>query len=163
METLSGLQTFCDGNPLVIDGFPSQRASNMELWCCFSCRLQWGFMFHQHSAWNWCMCEKTIFFLCGFHHVIPGVGWENFSHASSGLTCSKQYCRHKYLRILHGFSQLPVAGFPIPGKNNFILNRTPGADSIQIGCLTRIGIPTVEIRRSYDRLISTMEFAILAV
>ena len=37
METLSALLALCEGNPLLSSGFPSQRASNAELWyfaCC---------------------------------------------------------------------------------------------------------------------------------
>ena len=41
-----------------------------------------------------------------------------------------------------------------------VLIRYQGPDSIQICRLTSIGNPVVEIRRSYDRLISTMGFPI---
>ena len=37
METLSKLLALCEGNLPVIDGFPSQRASNTELWCAYCC------------------------------------------------------------------------------------------------------------------------------
>ena len=40
-------------------------------------------------------------------------------------------------------------------------NGKQGPDSMRRCCLTSIGNPTVEIRRSYDRLISTMGFPIL--
>ena len=33
MTTLSALLSLCEGNPPVIGGFPSQRDSNVELWC----------------------------------------------------------------------------------------------------------------------------------
>ena len=36
METLSASLVLCDGNPLVTNGFASQRASDTELWCFFS-------------------------------------------------------------------------------------------------------------------------------
>ena len=42
-----------------------------------------------------------------------------------------------------------------------VANRHQGPDSIQRCHLTSIGNPIVEIRRSYDRLISTMGFPIL--
>ena len=32
---LSALLALCEGNPLVINGFPSQRVSNVEFWCFF--------------------------------------------------------------------------------------------------------------------------------
>ena len=46
-------------------------------------------------------------------------------------------------------------------KNIFTLKSTQGPDSISRWCLTSVGNPIVEIRRSYDRLISTMGFPIL--
>ena len=33
MERVSALLVLCKGNPLVTSGFPSQRSSNMDLWC----------------------------------------------------------------------------------------------------------------------------------
>ena len=36
METLSALLSLCAGNPPVTGGFPSQRDSNVYLWCVFS-------------------------------------------------------------------------------------------------------------------------------
>ena len=33
VETLSTSLALCDGNPLMTGGLPSQRASNVELWC----------------------------------------------------------------------------------------------------------------------------------
>ena len=35
MEMFSTLLAFCKGNPLVTGGFPTQKTSNVELWCCF--------------------------------------------------------------------------------------------------------------------------------
>ena len=35
MEDLSALLTICAGNPSITDRFPSQRASNLELWFIF--------------------------------------------------------------------------------------------------------------------------------
>ena len=32
-ETISVILALCGGNPLVTDGFPSQRTSNADLWC----------------------------------------------------------------------------------------------------------------------------------
>ena len=39
METFSTLLTFCEGNPLE-QVIPSQRASNVELWCFLCCYLE---------------------------------------------------------------------------------------------------------------------------
>ena len=36
-ETLSALLALCEGNPPVSGGFPSQRASNVKLWCILWC------------------------------------------------------------------------------------------------------------------------------
>ena len=47
------------------------------------------------------------------------------------------------------------------GENLLILPDNLGPDSIQRCHLTSIGNPILEIRRSYDRLISTMGFLIL--
>ena len=33
MGTISALMAFCERNPPVTDGFPSERASYVELWC----------------------------------------------------------------------------------------------------------------------------------
>ena len=57
----------------------------------------------------------------------------------------------------------PVTFFPCTGINNpqWVENNL-GPDSIKRCYLTSIGNPIVEIRRSYDRLISTMGFPILA-
>ena len=33
METISALLVLCEGNPPVNGGFPSQKASDAELWC----------------------------------------------------------------------------------------------------------------------------------
>ena len=38
MEMLSVLLALCEGNPPVIDGFPSQKADNMLLWCFLWCQ-----------------------------------------------------------------------------------------------------------------------------
>ena len=38
METVSALLDLCEGNPTVTGGFPSQRASNVELWCFLWCQ-----------------------------------------------------------------------------------------------------------------------------
>ena len=57
-----------------------------------------------------------------------------------------------------------LTGIPKHEKTVFIWshwNRALGADSIQRYHLTSIGNPIVEIRRSYDHLISTMGFPIL--
>ena len=40
LDDIITLLALCEGNPLVTSGFPSQRASNMELWC-FLCFLAW--------------------------------------------------------------------------------------------------------------------------
>ena len=37
LETLSPLLVLSDGDPLVTGGFPSQRASDVELWCFLFC------------------------------------------------------------------------------------------------------------------------------
>ena len=45
MERLSTLLALCEGNPPVTGGFPSQRASNADLWgflCCYSTGLLWS-------------------------------------------------------------------------------------------------------------------------
>ena len=43
MATLSSLLGLCEGNPPIISGFPSQRASKIELWflCVFSWTTCW--------------------------------------------------------------------------------------------------------------------------
>ena len=38
METIFALMALCEGNPPVIDGFPSQRASDAGLWSLHLCR-----------------------------------------------------------------------------------------------------------------------------
>ena len=40
MEMLSVLLALCEGNPLVTGGFPSQRASNAQLWSFLFCKLE---------------------------------------------------------------------------------------------------------------------------
>ena len=40
MEMHSTLLALCEGNPSVTDGFPSQRASNAELWCFLCCHSE---------------------------------------------------------------------------------------------------------------------------
>ena len=37
MEMLSEVLALCEGNPLVTSGFPSQMASNMDIWCYQCC------------------------------------------------------------------------------------------------------------------------------
>ena len=37
MGILTALLALCEGNPPVTGDFPSQRANNAELWCCFCC------------------------------------------------------------------------------------------------------------------------------
>ena len=54
-----------------------------------------------------------------------------------------------------------VIGIPVPGKMVLFWNGVQGPDSIKRYHLTSIGNPTVEIRWSYDRLISTVGFPIL--
>ena len=39
METISALLALYDGNPPITDKFPSQRTSNVELWCFPCCEL----------------------------------------------------------------------------------------------------------------------------
>ena len=86
-EGHSGL-VFCEGNPPVTSGFPSQSASNMELWCFFvdspnrllekDSKLQWS------ETW-WCLCDFTVmgwgnssFVL--FNSLAPGKFELNFRH-----------------------------------------------------------------------------------
>ena len=52
METFSALLALCQGNPLVADGFPSQRTSNVELLFFFSVNL--SKLLNKHSScWQW--------------------------------------------------------------------------------------------------------------
>ena len=46
-ETLSALQALCEGNPPVTGGFPSQRASNTELWHTHN------FNYYMVVSWPW--------------------------------------------------------------------------------------------------------------
>ena len=40
METFSALLAFCDCTPQVTGGFPSQKASDEEIWCFLWCTLE---------------------------------------------------------------------------------------------------------------------------
>ena len=50
-ETLSALLALCEGNPPVTGEFPSQRTSNLELWCCHCVSLKK--MLNKQSSCRW--------------------------------------------------------------------------------------------------------------
>ena len=60
METLSALLALCEGNPTVIGGFPSRRASNADFYVSFDIDLTnyWCFFWYWLNEWlnkhsNW--------------------------------------------------------------------------------------------------------------
>ena len=91
-----------------------------------------------------CICYSTV-----VKELIPQWYMMNARNMMS-LVCQEDTC-FKVNLILNGIED----GTVTQG------HRDPGAESIQRCHLTSIGNAIVEIRRSYDRLISTMRFPIL--
>ena len=55
--------TFCEGNPPVAGGFPSQRVSNMDLWCFFGVGINKLFKKQPGNQWSetpWYLCVITV-------------------------------------------------------------------------------------------------------
>ena len=87
MEAFSALLALCEGNRPVTGRFPSQRASNADLWCSFDVRLNkvlnkqsngwwietpWCSLWRHHNGWirairyhhRYCRAINTTGFLC---------------------------------------------------------------------------------------------------
>ena len=140
----------CAGNSLVTGEFPTQRPVTQSFDVFLDLRLNkllstqlWGWWFETLSRPVWrhsnVLCYKngaeiwwfaTIFTFC---FLIPVKIKQPF--------CRNHATRHNSMRPANTYTH-------------------QGPDSIKRCHLTSIGNPIVEIRRSYDRLISTMGFPI---
>ena len=95
METLLILLALCEGNPLVTSGFPSQKASNLELWCFPCCYL--NMLFNKHLShqcdtmtfmWHHCnVCCRLWRSTCGTTWV-TAPRWRTNAAWSSSVSCT---------------------------------------------------------------------------
>ena len=75
IEMLSILPALCEGNPLVIGGFPSQRTTDVELGCFLCCFSK---LLNKHASCWWLTYYAPM-------HVTVMSGWNSLRYLSALL------------------------------------------------------------------------------
>ena len=137
---------------------------------------------HQHAKFAFSLCYFQIMLekqnLWHFTRSKLHLKWQKSTHREQTLVVARIYKHVKFKLIFHYVLHVMVKppnlicfvkdkiswkllNITHQGQSQNRSERDQGADSIKRCYLTSIGNPIVEIRRSYDGLISTMGFPIL--